>query len=426
MNITEIVRPVSTTTVPKVIYNLLQKHEFSTINENSDDRQQILVDDFSRREEIDSNLFKVPLTLESKKYLVKDVLPRISWVAENEKIQKILDNFQNKMNSKVSLEEAAQRRISHPEDMVLYGSEGINSVLQIMSNTIKNPKNISIKIDGSPSLIFGRDPKDGKLVITDKSGFNSKKYNGLTKSPKDLFNMLYIRNMEQDGRKEFSQQMAELWPLFEQAIPKNLKGYYQGDLLYSKPPQENENSYIFQPNKIVYKVIKKSELGQKISRSKACIVVHGFYKDKESNVIPTQNVDSLQGNPNLLVLNTSFSGNQKVFNSNIPNIKNIQDIDSFLNPSILKGLKISNLPNLIKSYMAWMAKMGKSNYTNSPQDFINWITNGNLTENKKSNIRNYIKENIEGYNSLWNAITDIVKYKNQIKQQLDKNIKTMV
>ena len=419
MNITEIVRPVSTTTVPKVIYNLLQKHEFSTINENSDDRQQILVDDFSRREEIDSNLFKVPLTIESKKYLVKDVLPRMSWVAENEKTQKILDNFQNKMNSKVSLEEAAQRRISHPEDLALHGSEGINIAISAISHIAKDSSSVTIKFDGTPSLLFGRN-ENGELVITDKSGFNSKTYDGHAKSAKDLFNMLYSRNMDQAGRKEFSQQMAGLWPLFEQAIPENMNGYYQGDLMYVGRPQIKGDSFVFKPNKILYQVPVKSELGQRISKSKACIVVHGYYKDRESSVTPVQDVENLQKNPALLVMNTSLQGDMPNINISPPKIQQTNEIDSFINPAILKGQKLSDLPRQIGRYINFLASQGRNDYSNAPQKFLEWVTNSSLTERKKSNIRNYVKSEITGYNALWNAIVDIAKFKDSVKSQIDK------
>ena len=422
MNITEIVKPVSTTTVPRVIHSLLQKHEFTKIEE-SNNSQQILVDDFSRKIEFDSKLYKVPLTLESKIYLAKDVLPRISKLVENDKILKVLTNFQTKMNSKISLEESVKSRISHPEDLVWqHGAEGMKAAIDAITYLAKNKNSITIKFDGSPSLLFGRDPADGRFVMTDKSGFNSKKYDGHVKSAKGLYDMLLVRNMDQEGRKEFATNMAKLWPLFERTVPKNFRGYYQGDLMYSSPPDEQNEYFVFSPNKISYLVPKNSELGQKVARSKACIVVHGFYKDRNSGVTPIQDVDNLQGNPELLVLNTTLDqgDNSPINIGNPPPMNAGPAIDKFLNPAIIKGQQISDLPRLIGSYMASLAKRGNNDYKNAPQRFLEWINNTSLTDRKKSNIRNYIKSDIEGYNAVWNAIVDVAKYKNVAKKQIDK------
>ena len=66
----------------------------------------------------------------------------------------------------------AKGHLDHPEDLVfLGGSQGASNAVNAISNTIKNPKAITIKWDGYPALIFGRGP-DGKFSIMDKHMFN--------------------------------------------------------------------------------------------------------------------------------------------------------------------------------------------------------------------------------------------------------------
>ena len=68
-----------------------------------------------------------------------------------------------------------EARIQHAEDVVFWeGSAGAKRALTALSNMAKGgEKNVTIKWDGSPAVVFGRNPK-GKFVFTDKSGFVAK------------------------------------------------------------------------------------------------------------------------------------------------------------------------------------------------------------------------------------------------------------
>ena len=68
--------------------------------------------------------------------------------------------------------------IEHPEDAILTGDL---DPLDWMTA----PGRLSLKIDGSPAIIWGTDPKDGKFFVGTKSVFN-KKTPKLIKSIKDL------------------------------------------------------------------------------------------------------------------------------------------------------------------------------------------------------------------------------------------------
>ncbi len=72
-----------------------------------------------------------------------------------------------------------EARIQHAEDIIFWeGSAGAKRALQSLANMAKGGhKDVTIKWDGSPAVIFGRDA-DGKFVFTDKSGFSAKGYDG--------------------------------------------------------------------------------------------------------------------------------------------------------------------------------------------------------------------------------------------------------
>ena len=59
--------------------------------------------------------------------------------------------------------------IEHPEDTILTGDL---SVLDAFANGMKN--SYSVKIDGSPAIIWGTNPENGKFFVGTKSVFNKR------------------------------------------------------------------------------------------------------------------------------------------------------------------------------------------------------------------------------------------------------------
>ena len=55
--------------------------------------------------------------------------------------------------------------IEHPEDAILTGD------LDVLS-WFSTPGRLSVKIDGSPAIVWGTDPKDGQFFVGTKSVFN--------------------------------------------------------------------------------------------------------------------------------------------------------------------------------------------------------------------------------------------------------------
>lgn len=168
----------------------------------------------------------------------------------------------------------AKGHLDHPEDLVfLNGAAGANQAVQAIENTVKNPNTITIKWDGYPALIFGRGV-NGKFTIMDKHMFNKKDSSGRNVySPKQFVQYDQERGI---NRPELHQVIATIWPGLEKA--DSSKGFYWGDLLFSKPLEEKNGVYTFRanPNGITYTVDPNSEVGQLMGGEDAGIAVHQF------------------------------------------------------------------------------------------------------------------------------------------------------
>lgn len=170
----------------------------------------------------------------------------------------------------------AKGHMDHPEDLVfLQGSFGVQRAIQNVLDTVKNPKAITIKMDGYPALIWGYGP-DGKFSVMDKHMFE-KGTNSPARyihSPQEF--AAYDKNRGVD-RPELHQILNTIWDDLERATPKK-QGYYFGDLMFSQPLQPEKDGLLHfkaNPNGIRYTVDPKSEVAQKYFNNKqAGIAVH--------------------------------------------------------------------------------------------------------------------------------------------------------
>jgi len=87
-------------------------------------------------------------------------------------------------------------RIEHPEDMIFdLGSRGLTQALTGIKAAAQEPGATTVKWDGKPAIIFGRKPT-GEFVLTDKSGFLAKGYDGLATSPEMIQQIMSQRGGE--------------------------------------------------------------------------------------------------------------------------------------------------------------------------------------------------------------------------------------
>jgi hypothetical protein len=181
--------------------------------------------------------------------------------------------------------------IVHPEDLIFTdGTAGAKRAIDALSQMVQGQELTTIKWDGFPALVFGRNV-DGKLVVADKHMFDKKSGEGRVTSPQAF--QQYDVNRGAD-RADLYGKVGMLWPALEKIIPQNFRGYYMGDLLYAGRLQPDNGVYTFKPNTVTYKVKANSATGKKIANSIGGIAVHTFFKDIGE---PDQPLEGLGGLP---------------------------------------------------------------------------------------------------------------------------------
>ncbi|CAB4138138.1 hypothetical protein UFOVP328_331 [uncultured Caudovirales phage] len=317
----------------------------------------------------------------------------------------------------------AAARIEHLEDLVFEkGTRGIREALDIIKAAAENTAaTTTVKWDGKPAIIFGRKPT-GEFVLTDKSGFLAKGYDGMATSPDMLAR---IQNMRSGERGELIGIYTQLWPMLEQATPQNFRGYIQGDLLYTSQPPEQAGAYVFKPNFIEYRIPVTSKLGQAIGNSEVGIAIHTRYDDAQSQAEPIQNI-KFNPHPGLLLIEPTVKDIQNVAPSRklereLRSVvaQNGAAIDSLFNPAELRAAGITDLPQLCKRYINSRIH---TNYDNLLSDFGPWLQTA-VTPRKYNNIVEYLQSpssNLDGISAAFTSFLLLHEIKTDMLNQLDR------
>ena len=320
-----------------------------------------------------------------------------------------------------------EARIQHAEDLIFFqGSAGASRAIEALrSMTGDNHKAVTLKWDGSPAIVFGRD-ENGTFVFTDKGGFMKKGGVERATSPKEINSVLLGRSggkhKDDPNRIAFAKNMANIFSMYEKATPKNYRGFFKGDLLYYQTPQIKENYYIFKPQIVQYAVYKDSELGKRIGQSVTGIVIHREV-DASGNEGPFKNIDIFQNQTTVLVV-PSITTTQPVkintgvlYQLQLMVKKNAARIDKLLDPNTLTQKQMKGFPELLYAYMNSKVDSG---LTNLGSDFIPWLENREQVSAKmKTKVNEYIQENSSAFMSLWNVVSSIMKTKDDIINKFD-------
>ena len=337
------------------------------------------------------------------------------WVIKNES-----------QNNESIIREAS--RIDHAEDLAyLQGSQGAIRALQSLRNMAKGGQgNVTLKWDGSPAVVFGRND-NGEFVFTDKSGFVKSKGVGRTTSPDALKQELLMRskgiNKDDPKRIAFADSMAQAFGVFEKAVPKDYRGYFKGDLLYYNTPPVIDKNFVFKPQLVEYAVDVASDLGKKIAKSSAGVVVHRMV-DPDGGEHPLKDLEIFEGNQLLVVPPVTIEQPAQVPNEELARLEQIikkdsADLDSLLDENKLRQMKMTDFPKIIYKYMNSKVDTGLDNLG---KDFVKWLsTRNDISRVKQQKIIDYIKQNMNTWTSLFEVITGIMKAKDSIIADLDKN-----
>ena len=319
----------------------------------------------------------------------------------------------------------ADARIQHAEDIIFWeGSKGAMRVINSLKSLEQSGhKDVTIKWDGSPAIIFGRDT-NGNFVLTDKSGFSAKGYNGKVTSADDLESMLAQRSGGQarnrPGFDEFAGNMRDLFNQLSISVPEDHRGYFKGDMLYFQTPPVQDKNYVFTPNIVTYAVDVNSDLGRRVGISNAGVVLHREM-DEEGNESALENADKLTGSHVLFVPPISVEKPASKVSPLLDKLEgvvksNSAQIDLLLDQQQLTQMKLKNLPDILYRYVNSKVDTGLDKIG---ADFVPWLEASNVSDIKKGKIKQYIVDHKQGWTALWKTFSAVMMVKDNIISQFD-------
>ena len=177
-------------------------------------------------------------------------------------------------------ESTKNTHLEHLEDLIFNsGYAGAQSALdyveslrQMLAEGTGTTTKLTVKWDGSPAVICGIDPEDGKFFVGTKSVF-AKGEPKRCKSERDI----------QQWYSDKPELAAKLSTALKYLPKIGIGMVVQGDLMFTEGDISiveinGEDCYVFTPNTITYAVPVKSQLGEKIQRAKIGIIFHTAYE----------------------------------------------------------------------------------------------------------------------------------------------------
>lgn len=318
--------------------------------------------------------------------------------------------------------------IPHPEDAIWTGGVAkAKEAVADLANMTKSAQPTTIKWDGFPALIFGRNV-DGQLMVMDKHMFDKKDGSGHVTSPQAF--KQYDANRGAD-RSDLYAKINVLWPALESIIPAGFKGFYFGDLLYAGRLQPQGGFYTFKPNTVTYRVPlmlgkQKNPIAEKIASSIGGIAVHTFVPGIGEADQPLNGLGGLpsDGNPIWFVTGEMPVPKVKVQPASTQAVN--QTIDQYADAvtgflAELNALKAKGVIGLASKYIT--SKISAGSFDNMLEDFYTYLNsnlspgaNQKLLGNGQGWLYKQGKTGLEGMFAIWVAIYNL---KLDIKKQID-------
>lgn len=186
-----------------------------------------------------------------------------------------MTSFRNFLAEEV--DEKVLKHLEHAEDHVINaGNEGFSHAFHNLKDVHDklsgkgNDTKVTMKYDGSPSVVFGRHPQTGRFFVASKSVFN--------KNPKINYTEEDIQRNHGHAPGLVAKLKAALHHL-PKVTPK--KGVFQGDIMHTPDDVHDNNGRVhFTPNTITYSTPSSSAHGKAAKNAKVGIAVHTKYNGK--------------------------------------------------------------------------------------------------------------------------------------------------
>lgn len=325
------------------------------------------------------------------------------------------------------------RAFNHLEDLVFfYGSQGTLEALQHLKDFATEPgaKSIRMKWDGAPQIYWGREQKNGPLILAGHNGWlRGAKYS----NPKDIYDFIVNKSgapktpQEKADREAFGKQFSNLYPLFDAATPKDFVGFVYADSLFLNRPQLDQSGvYNFCPNpksQTCYHVRADSELGQRIANAQVMVVGHAYFPQfglEDRAQEPMDDFSMFNNTPGLIVQGPIY--NTTPLNVNTKGVAQAEaylkqhagQIDGFLQGTA--GL--SDLKEIIYKYVNQTAK-AKQLDTISTDTFFNWLQTSGVSAPKQQKIMALSQQFNSGLDAIFSLVKQIQAVKDTVIDQLE-------
>lgn len=313
------------------------------------------------------------------------------------------------------------RALQHLEDLVIVdGSQGAMRAIGHLSALANDVSDVTLKWDGSPAVVFGRD-ENGQFILTDKSGFEAKGYDGKVKSGEELEQMLLSRGKTEadETRREYAARMRDIFSVFEAAVDSSVRGFFKGDLLFTSQPKVVSGNFEFTPNVVTYAIPTDSTLGELIADSQVGVVVHSFNDQPVKSPIKGIKTGEL-----FAVGLTSVNHLPSIDQNKIDELRAYVKaagpaIDALLDDAKLVAEKMSDFKATLYKFVNQQVDTG--DLTNLNKRFDNWVANSGLSGNKKSKIQDYRANHAKAFEALFSLLERIGQVKDDVIEQLDSN-----
>lgn len=309
----------------------------------------------------------------------------------------------------------APARTPHPEDAIFDGSAQAEKMIRAMEYVIANPRSATIKWDGIPALLFGRNV-DGQLVVADKFMFDKKDGSGRVTSPEAWVE--YDRNRGAN-RGDLYQRIAMIWPGLEQAVG-NTPGYFWGDLLWAGQLRPRSGYFEFKPNIVQYRIPTNSQLGKQIAGRQGGIVVHSYLANESAPPVP-------------------WNGRGLNFNADVAIITPTAGIEFRLNDPVqlhkAAATALRQYGTIIDKFLAGLdgvARQAIKTYVNkhitgqTQESLSQWLVhNTSGVQYKKligDNYSGYLHREQKGLLALFTVWNAMYAFKENLAQQLEKQV----
>lgn len=284
-------------------------------------------------------------------------------------------------------ESAKNVHLEHLEDLVfnsghagaLAALDYIESLRHMLAEGTGTTTQLTVKWDGSPAIICGIDPADGRFFVGTKSVFAK----GEPKLCKTVNNIQQWYGDVPDLANKLAYALKYLSKL-------GIGGVVQGDLMFTDDSvtQEEINGeacHVFTPNTITYAVPINSELGSRIARAKIGIIFHTQYSGASILEMTSSPLLSVQGLNKVAdvwfddatykdytgiasltpsenrkiqnIMSATYATIEKIgqqrFDIIIANKEFAKNIKPFVNRSIRGGAQITNPTQFIKDFMLY-------------------------------------------------------------------------